>query len=144
MIITQKGFSNLSTELSLLKTKLPKAVDRLQIAREQGDLSENSEYSAAKEDLNNLQFRIKELEKIINDAQIATSGQNQIISIGSKILVELNGLEKEFILVSSVEANPLKGMISIESPVGKALLGQKSGGIVKISTSVVYKIIKIF
>lgn len=145
MLITKQGLDKLINEINLLKTKLPFAIERLAKAREQGDLSENSEYAAAREELDNLNSRINELQHHINQAQVANNNNHEISSLGSVVIVEVNGVKKEFTLVGSVESDPLKGKISVESPVGKALLGKKAGDVVNLNGNVnaIYKIIEI-
>lgn len=145
MLLTQNGLLNLNKELDSLKNKLPKAIERLTRAREQGDLSENSEYAAAKEELDNLNSRILELERNIQQAQVVSGNNGGTIDIGSLVTVEVDGIKREFTLVGSLESDPINGKISIESPVGKALLGKKIGDQVKLNGDVeaTYKIVTI-
>lgn len=145
MLITPQGLNDLKKELEELQAKLQPAVNRLAMAREQGDLSENSEYAAAKEELDTLNMRILEVQSMINQARVNTCNNNNVVSLGSLVTVQINGFSQEFSLVGSVESDPAKGKISIESPVGKALLGAKAGDTVKIPLDppVEYKILTI-
>lgn len=109
---------------------------RIDDARQMGDLSENAEYHAAREELSWVQSRIKELEFILQNAEvIVTNGTGaKTISIGARILVRVNGKEKEYAIVGGQEADPAMGKISNESPLGLSFLGKKKGD--KISVMV--------
>lgn len=145
--VTQAGYENLVQELDeLKKTKRPKAVIRIQKAREFGDLSENSEYHSAREDLDFLDSRIQELEEILQHTRIVIYHSNKTVGLGSKVLVSANSHEQEFSLVGEWEANPMEKKISIDSPLGKALLGKKPGDQVEVTApagKVTYQIKKI-
>jgi transcription elongation factor GreA len=132
--LTQEGFDKLKKELKDIKEeKRPAAVERLQKARAMGDLSENSEYTAAKEDLALVEGRIQELETILKDVQITDHHEgNQIIEIGNKIIVEHDGKQDEFYIVGEFEADPLNKKLSTTSPIGKGLLGKRVGETVEI------------
>ncbi len=107
---------------------------RIDDARQMGDLSENAEYHAAREELSWVQSRIKELEFIIQNAQVIESGTGaKTISIGARILVRVNGKEKEYAIVGGQEADPAAGKISNESPLGLSFLGKKKGDKVSVS-----------
>jgi transcription elongation factor GreA len=112
-----------------------------------GDLSENSEYAAAKENLEFIENRIKELEEILQNAQVAETPKNDnIVELGETVVVSKNGQTQIFTIVGEFEANPLEGKISVNSPIGKGLLGKKVGEEVSIETPAgvfVYKIIEI-
>ena len=128
IIMTKDGLEELKVELEELKAKRPAAVDRLSEARGLGDLSENSEYHAAKDDLSFIDGRIAELEEIIHSAKVVTADQGTSqISVGSKVRLHINGKEEEFTVVGEWEADPGQKKISHESPLGKALLGKKVG-----------------
>lgn len=145
---TIEGFKKLENELKeLIEVKKPQAIDRLQKARSMGDLSENSEYTAAKENLEFIENRIKELEEILQNAQVAETPKNDnIVELGETVVVSKNGQTQTFTIVGEFEANPMEGKISVNSPIGKGLLGKKVGEEVSIETPAgvfVYKIIEI-
>lgn len=146
---TQEGFDKLKGEYTELKTsKREYAVNRLQTARNMGDLSENSEYSAAKEDLAFVEGRIRELEELMKHAQIVSGNHttNGHAEIGETVIVEYNGKRDEFQLVGEFEANPLEKKLSSTSPIGKALLGKRVGDEIEISVpagKILYKVIGI-
>src|SRR4051812_20740222 len=119
---TKDGFEKIQKEYDeLKKTKRQAAVDRLQKARAMGDLSENSEYTAAKEDLAFIEGRLRELEELMQNAQVVqTQAQVGIINIGMKVVVEINGDQEEFTLVGEFEADPMSKKLSTTSPIGKA------------------------
>lgn len=133
--VTKEGYQKLKKELSeLINIKKPQAIQRLQKARAMGDLSENSEYSSAKENLEFIENRINELQEIIKKAQIADSPKdNQIVELGESVVVESDGGKKIFTIVGEYEANPLEGKISASSPIGQGLLGKKIGDQVEIN-----------
>jgi transcription elongation factor GreA len=131
---TNDGFIKLQEELKELnEVKRPKAVERLSKARAMGDLSENSEYTAAKEDLEFVTGRIRELEEAIKNAEIVENGTSEnTVSIGCKVTVELNGKQDVYFLVGEFEANPMEKKLSQTSPIGKALMGRKVGDSVSV------------
>ena len=141
-ILTYAGLKKLEDELEHLKVVKRKEVSqKIKEAREQGDLSENAEYDEA---------RIEEIEKILKNAEVVVEEEVDLdkISIGCKIRIldcEFDE-ELEYKIVGSTEANSLKGKISNESPVGKALLGKKVGDTVTVETQVgelTYKVLEI-
>lgn len=145
-MITQDGLDKLKKEyVELTGVKRTMAVDRVARARDQGDLSENSEYHAAREELELIEARIVELKNILDHAQIVThQNTTNIVSLGSTVMVEVNGVVHEFTLVGSLESNPTQKKISNESPVGKALIGKKVGDVVSLpATEIQYKILEI-
>jgi len=146
--LTSQGFKILKDELDELKSvKRPDAVERLKKARGMGDLSENSEYAAAREAIELIENRVLEIENVINNAEIAQDNHNNHeISLGSSILVELDGKTEKFHIVGEFEADPLKNKLSITSPIGMALLGKKVSDIVEIDVPAgkkTYKILEI-
>lgn len=149
VLLTQNGLEKLHRELQeLLEIKRPKVTERIRTAREFGDLSENSEYDAAKDEQSMIEGRIKELEGVLHKAQLigVPKGQADFVVIGSTVVVEVNGQIDEFTLVGSLEADPMNKRISNESPVGQALLGAKTGEVVEVTTPIVraeYKIVEI-
>lgn len=146
--LTQEGFQNLERELEELKTKKrPAAVERLAKARSMGDLSENSEYVAAKEDLSFIDGRILEIEEILKTASVVDAHtDNQKISIGNTVVVETNGIKEEYKIVGEFEADPLNKKLSASSPIAKALLGKRIDDRVEIEIpagKAIYRIIEI-
>src|SRR3989344_4045015 len=147
-ILTQEGLVHLKTEYDeLTKVKRPQGTARIQIAREFGDLSENSEYDAAKDEQSLLEHRITELEEVLHKAQIIKIQEKaDFVIIGSTVVVEIEGQIDEFTVVGTMEAAPAKKKISNESPVGIAILGAKIGEVVEVVTPIVrakYKILQI-
>ena len=150
-ILTYQGLQKLEEELQNLKVVRRKEVaQKIKEAREQGDLSDNAEYDAAKDEQRDIEARIEDIEKILKNAEVVVEEEVELdkISIGCKVKildVEENE-ELEYKIVGSTEANSLKGKISNESPVGKALLGAKIGDVVKVETHVgelEYKVLEI-
>lgn len=138
-ILTYEGLKKLEDELEELKVVKRKEVSqKIKEAREQGDLSENAEYDAAKDEQRDIEARIEELEKILKNAEVVVEDEVDLdkISIGCSIrLLDCEFDEElEYKIVGSTEANSLKGKISNESPVGKALLGKKAGDIITVET----------
>lgn len=125
--LTQDGFNDLQAEVNELKAKLPEAVERVSKAREHGDLSENSEYHAAREDLSFIQGRVEELEDVLGHASIIkNAANNDAVSLGSLVTVlTQDNKEITFTIVGEYEADPQKKKISHDSPLGKALFGKK-------------------
>ena len=150
-ILTYGGLKALEDELENLKVvKRKEVAEKIKEAREQGDLSENAEYDAAKDEQRDIEARIDELEKILKNAEVVVEDEVDLdkINIGCTVLVHDKEFDEEiqFRIVGSTEANSLQGKISNESPVGKALLGKKVGNKVKIQTQagvMEYKVLKI-
>ena len=147
-ILTREGLTNLKEEYEeLIKEKRPAVTQRIRGAREFGDLAENSEYDAAKEEQTLLEHRISELENVLHKAEIIQqASKTDFVVIGSTIVVEIDGEKDEFTIVGTMEADPAKRKISNESPVGQALLGAKVGDVVEVTTPIVkasYKILEI-
>ena len=150
-ILTYEGLKKLEDELHNLKVVRRKEVaGKIKEAREQGDLSENAEYDAAKDEQRDIEARIEEIEKILKNAEVVVEEEIDLdkISVGCKVKVFDCEFEEEmdFKIVGSTEANSLQGKISNESPVGKALLGAKVGDVVPVETQSVvieYKVLEI-
>ena len=137
--ITKKGYEALKAELSrLLKEERPKVIQAIAEAREHGDLSENAEYEAAKQHQGFIESRINELEHKLADARIieTASLSSETIVLGATVLlIELaTGQEKQYTLVGQDEADLKNGRISVQSPVGKALVGRRVGDHVEVTT----------
>ena len=151
-ILTYEGLKKLEDELQDLKVvKRKEVADKIREAREQGDLSENAEYDAAKDEQRDIEARIEEIEKILKNAEVVVEEDVNLdqISIGCKIrILDLEFDEElEYKIVGSTEANSLKGKISNESPVGKALMGKKVGDTVTVETQageISYKVLEIY
>lgn len=138
-LLTYEGLKKLEDELQDLKVVQRKEIaQKIKEAREQGDLSENAEYDAAKDEQRDIEARIEELEKILKNAEVVVEEEADLdkVSIGCsvKILDCEFDEELEYKIVGSTEANSLKGKISNESPVGKALLGKQVGDTVTVET----------
>lgn len=128
--LTKQGLITLQKEFTeLVEVKRPKLVDRLSNARSQGDLSENSDYQSAKEELEFLDGRIDELDEVLKNATVVvTNGKsNSGVGIGTKVTVKVNGKEVVFDIVGEWEADPVNKKISHDSPLGVALLGKNAG-----------------
>lgn len=147
MVLTKDGLEELKTELEQLTVhKRPEVVKRLSDARDLGDLSENSEYAAAKQDLAFIDGRITELEEIIHGAKVVTSHGKKQVDVGCKVTLHLNGKRDIFTVVGEWEADPTNKKISHSSPLGKALLGKKVGDKVEVEApagKVMYRILEI-
>ena len=150
-ILTYEGLKQYEDELEELKViKRKEVAQKIKEAREQGDLSENAEYDAAKDEQRDIEARIEELEKLLINAEVVDEDEvdTDKISIGCKVTIldiEFDE-ELEYKIVGSTEANSLKGKISNESPVGRALIGHKVGEIVEVETQVgaiKYKVLEI-
>ncbi|MDD3679854.1 MAG: transcription elongation factor GreA [Candidatus Shapirobacteria bacterium] len=128
-LMTKNGLLKLKKDLAKLEEQRPEAVVRLETARQMGDLRENSEYHAAREDLALLDTQIDELKEILVNIKIVGKGSNGVSRVGleSLVTVKNNGREITYQLVGEHESNPLKGKISYTSPLGKALMGQRVG-----------------
>jgi transcription elongation factor GreA len=147
-IITQEGYDKLKNELELLKTVRRKEIaERIQSAKDMGDLSENAEYSEAKDAQAFNEGRIAELNQMLKNLTIVKNGNGgETVGMGSSIIVQANAKQKELTIVSFNEADPLAGKISNESPLGKSFLGKKKGAKVSVETPggvVEYEIIDI-
>lgn len=150
-ILTYEGLQKLEGELSDLKVvKRKEVAQKIKEAREQGDLSENAEYDAAKDEQRDIEARIEELEKILKNAEVVVEDEVDLdkINVGCKVKLydcEFDE-ELEYKIVGSTEANSLQGKISNESPVGKALLGARVGDTVQVETQagvLEYKVLEI-
>ena len=132
--LTKQGFEKIKKEHTEIKSdKHPKALDRLQKARAMGDLSENSEYTSAKEDLAFVEERIMELESILGNAEIVEMEVHTgSIDIGSTVVIVHGDTEHSFTIVGEFEADPQQKKLSHKSPIGSALLGKKKGQKVKV------------
>ncbi len=140
-ILTYEGLKAYEEELHDLKVvRRAEVAEKIKEAREQGDLSENAEYDAAKDEQRDIEARIEELEKILKNAEVVVDEDvdTDKVSVGCKVkLLDLEENEEvDYNIVGSSEANSLKGKISNESPVGKALIGATVGSVVDVETQV--------
>ena len=150
-LLTYAGLKKLEEELHDLKVvKRKEVAEKIKEAREQGDLSENAEYDAAKDEQRDIEARIEEIEKILKNAEVVVEDEVDLdkISVGCKVKVHDFEFEEdiELKIVGSTEANSLEGKISNESPVGKALIGAHKGDIVEVEMSagvMQYKVLEI-
>lgn len=144
---TQEGYDKIVAELAeLTDSKRQAAVTRLAKARAMGDLSENSEYQAAKEELAFVEGRIKEIEELMKRAEVTQPQSSDGVDLGNEVLVEKDGSEEKYVIVGEFEADPLKKKLSSTSPIGEALLGKKVGDTVNIEVpagTLKFKILKI-
>jgi transcription elongation factor GreA len=145
---TKTGLEEIRAELDELKgQKLTAAIERVARARDFGDLSENAEYHAAKEELSFIEGRVEELENIIAKAEVVGGkGKKGAVDIGCKVTVTVAGKEHTYEIVGEWEADPMKKKISHTSPLGQALFGKKMGEAVEFEApagKVIYKIKKI-
>lgn len=149
--LTREGVDELKKELEKLIAERGPIAERIRTAREFGDLAENAEYSAAREEQEKIEGRIAEIENILQNVEVIrkpSSDSKVRLGSGVKLKAKVNGGKtKEFRVVGTVEADPLNGKISDESPIGKALMGQKEGDEVEIKTpaeTAIYKIVDIY
>ncbi|MBI2773690.1 MAG: transcription elongation factor GreA [Chloroflexi bacterium] len=132
--LSAEGLKKLEVELEELRTKKRAEVaERIHNAMEFGDFSENSELEQAKNDQAFLEGRIQSLEQMLKKAVVIEDGHHERVEVGSKVIVESDGERKTWVIVGSAEAAPADGKISNESPVGKALLGHRTGETVKLN-----------
>jgi transcription elongation factor GreA len=141
--ITAAGRKELEKELEELKARRPELAEKIATARSYGDLSENEDYSAARGEQKVVEGRILEIEDILLHAKIIRSGKREKVAMGSVVKVSLGGKENEYTLVGAVEANPLEGKISNESPIGVAIFGKKVGEEGKLPNGKTVKILEI-
>jgi transcription elongation factor GreA len=127
--LTMEGLEKCKIELEKLKTvDRPRIIEALKDARAQGDLSENAEYDAARDEQAHIEARIKELESIIKNSDVIEINKKTTSNLGKKITVEYDdGFVAEYTLVGSLEADPSEGKISNESPLGKEIINRKKG-----------------
>lgn len=145
--LTKDGIAELQREQDNLVAKRADIADAIKTARELGDLSENAEYQAARAEQDKNEARISEISHILANVELikAPRGDSKV-QLGSKVTLKGAGQSKEFQVVGTVEADPLNGKISDESPIGQALLGKKVGEDVEIRTPVdttTYKVVSI-
>ncbi len=148
--ISKQGLEKIEKELLILKTQKRREIaEKIQQAKEMGDLSENAEYAEAKAEQERVENHIAELEEIIKEAEVIRGRQSGLagVSVGSKVKVRSRGKIQFFSIVGSDEIDPAEGKISNESPLGAALLEHRVGDTVEVLTptgKIKYKILKIY
>ena len=134
--LTQAGINKLKEELEVLKTtEREKNLEALKEARAQGDLSENADYDAARDEQARIESRIKEIENILKNAELITEDKSKKINMGKTVTLIMNDNDPiDYNIVGALEADPFNGKISNESPVGKAIIGHKKGDALTVKT----------
>ena len=132
--ITEEGKLELEKELEELKGRRGDIAEKIASARDFGDLSENAEYDAAREEQGLVESRLAEIEDILMNAEIITGGSKTKVGLGSSVELKTGSKTVNYIVVGPVEADPLEGKISNESPIGAALMGKSVGDKVTIET----------
>jgi len=141
--ITAEGRKDLEDELAALKARRPEIAEKIALARSYGDLSENEDYTAARGEQKVVEGRILEIEDILLHAKLIKAGKKSKVDMGSTVTLDGNGKTSTYTLVGAVEANPLEGKVSNESPIGKAIFGKKVGDEVKLPNGKTFKIAEI-
>ena len=147
--LTKKGFEDLKKEHDEIANKRrPEVVERLSAAREMGDLSENAEYTAAREELAFIDGRIEELEELLKQVELISDNNHktQAVGLGSQVVIKIGEKNETFTVVGEWEADPIEKKISHESPLGKAILGKTVGDVIEVEApagKMLYKIISI-
>lgn len=136
VVLTPEGYLELEAELNDLKlNKRPEVINALKYARSLGDLSENADYDAARNEQAQLESRIKELEYKLEHCEIIENADKHVANVGSTIVVEYEPDDcEEFKIVGSLEADPFNNKISNESPIGKAVIGHRAGEEVSVES----------
>ena len=152
ILLTEEGLTKLKKELkTLIEVDRKEIIKKIKETREYGDLSENAEYDAARNQQSMVEGRIEELEALLKKAKVidskkAAAAHDKVV-IGSKVQVEVEGDTENYTLVGSAESDPTTGHISVESPLGQALVGAKIGQVVEVAIpdggAVAYKILKV-
>lgn len=147
IVLTVEGLEKLKEELAALKLRRKEVSDRIQVAKEYGDLSENAEYDDARNEQSFVEGRIQELEETLKKAKVvAKQAGGSTVAVGSKVTVEIEGDKETYEIVGINESDPLNGKVSIESPIGKAMMGAKKGETVEVSApggKLAYKVLEI-
>ncbi len=139
VFVTKDGLEKIKSEHDdLVNVKRPAVAEKIKKAREHGDVSENAEYDAAREEQAFIEGRIQEIEEILRGVEVVKEGKrsNGAVGVGSRVKVHMDGAETEYFIVGAPEANPQERKISHESPLGQALLGKKAGDVVEVEAPV--------
>ena len=134
--VTRDGLKRLTAELEELRSvKMPQITEAVAEARSHGDLRENAAYEAARHDQMMTKRRIDELDTLFRNAEIIedSSAHPDIVGLGSKVVVDFDGDEETYTIVGAIEARPKAGLISNESPIGRALIGKRAGQTAQVS-----------
>ena len=136
IMVTAEGYLDLENELNELKNvRRPQIIQAIKEARALGDLSENADYDAARDEQAQVESRIKELEYKLEHSEIIENKKKNQVSLGSKIVIKYDdGEEDEYMIVGSLEADPFNNRISNESPIGIAVMGKKQGDVVSVAS----------
>lgn len=133
--LTKEGIAELQEELDKLKTRRLAIAEKLKDAKDQGDLSENSDWTNAQDEHKYVENRLAEIEHVLRNAEIIETPQGgQVVQLGATVHLKHNGDTKRYVIVGSLESNPQEGKISDESPIGRAVIGKKVGDRVEIAT----------
>ncbi|MDP2587005.1 MAG: transcription elongation factor GreA [Candidatus Komeilibacteria bacterium] len=134
-ILSPEGKKRLESELNELKTgKRKEIVERIELAKEHGDLSENAEYNEARDEQAFMEGRILEIENILKNAVVAENKDNSQVQVGSSVVLETGEKQIKFTIVGSHEGDPAQGLLSCDSPIGQAVLGRSMGEAVTVET----------
>jgi len=140
---SKEGYEKLKNKLSELEKKREEVIKSLQSAREQGDLSENGAYKAAKFELGNVDRQLRLVKYQIRYGKVVEKNHNNKIDFGSTVTLDDHGKELNFTLVGAYESNPSENKISINSPIGKAVLGRNQGDLISVNTPLGTRMFKI-
>lgn len=132
--VTREHFETLSRRKTFLEKYREEVLVRLQAAREMGDLSENGAYKAARFELSDTDRELKRLRYRLHFAEVKEPTLSDTVDFGSRVTIRNETLDRTFLLVSADEADPLKHKLSIESPIGQAILGKKKGALIEVQT----------
>ncbi|MBU1130580.1 transcription elongation factor GreA [Patescibacteria group bacterium] len=146
IILTPEGLRKLEKELGERKEKRKEIIEKIELAKEHGDLSENAEYHEARAEQSFNEGRILDMENILKNAEAAKQSGGRGAQIGSKVITEVDGQQKEFMIAGSNESNPSEGLISCDSPLGESLLSKEIGEVVEVKTPkgvIAYKVVDI-
>ena len=149
ILLTSEGFLELEEELNNLKNvRRPRVIEAIKDARAQGDLSENADYDAARNEQAEVEGRIKQIEFMLANAQIIEKSYNHTVDLGSTVTISYvdDDEEEVYSIVGRMEADPFENKISNESPIGKAIIGKKEGDTINVESptgSYQIKIVKV-
>ena len=133
--LTEEGKKELERQLDQLKADREANIVAIQEARSQGDLSENADYSAAREEQSRIAAEIARIEDILQHSKIISNRDaSDVVALGKKVKLIINGMEKEYSIVSTIETDPKNGKVSNESPLGEKIMGHRPGDIIKFRT----------
>lgn len=145
--ITKEGFERIKSELHELKTvKKREVAERIERAKELGDLSENAEYADAKDEMSFVEGRIIELDDYINRAVVIADDKSGVVQVGSTVVLKSANAQKTYTIVGANEADPLSGRISNETPLAQALLGKNKGDVIEVTVpagKIAYTVLKV-